>query len=131
MEDGTKTKTVLAQLGINFWNKIAAVVLGYGGIMTLAMIEIDRATGALSLLGQFDNYSPGAIVIVLAFGTLGLYVLRDRVFEPKQWVPARRVAIALNGVLAVASVVAENIALVSVCLMILVFHVVLPRLIQE
>ena len=97
--------------------------------MTLAAIELDHATGVFPFLGLFD--SEGLGVVILACGTLGMYVVRDHVLEPGQWIPARRFAIGLAGSLAIASAATENVPLVLVCLMVMLMHLVLPELIED
>jgi len=92
-------------------------------------VELDHATGIFPFLSLFDKLGLG--VVILAFGTLGMYVVRDRVLEPGQWIPARRFAIGLAGSLAVASAATENVTLVLVCLMIMTMHIVLPGLIED
>ena len=97
----TKTQTTNSKLGLGFWNRIWTVTLLYGGLSTLAVVEIDHASGIFPFLSLFDNQ--GMVVVILAFGTLGMYVVRDRVLEPGQWIPARRFAVGLAGSLTVAS----------------------------
>ena len=116
------------KLGIGFWNKTLAVTLLYGSLTTLAAVELDRIMGVLPFLGLFD--STGLGVVIMAWGTLGMYIVRDRVLDPGQWIPARRFAVGLTGSLAIASAVAEYVPVVLVCLLVLLTHLVLPELIE-
>ncbi len=127
--DSTKTQTVNSKLGLGFWNRTVAVILLYGGLSTLAVVELDHATGIFPFLSLFDNQGLG--VVILAFGTLGMYVVRDRVLVPNQWIPARRFAVGLAGSLTVASAAREDMTLVLVCLMVMIMHIVLPELIED
>ena len=97
--------------------------------MTLVAVELDRAIGVFPFLAMFDSNGLG--VVILACGTLGMYVVRDRVLEPEQWIPARRFAVGLAGSLAVASAAAENVPLVLVCIMVLGMHAVLPMVLHD
>jgi hypothetical protein len=125
----TKTQIVDSKLGLGFWNRTLAVILLYGGLSTLAVVELDHASGIFPFLSLFDNQGLG--VVILAFGTLGMSVVRDRVLEPGQWIPARRFAVGLAGSLAVASAATEDMTLVLVCLMVMIMHIVLPELIED
>ncbi len=117
------------QLGFGFWNKILATTLLYGALTTLVAVETDRATGALPLFDQFDN--GGLLVIILASGSVGLQLLRKKLAEAGQWIPARRFALALTWSLAVESALAGSLPLVLICLMVLGMHVVLPKVLLE
>lgn len=127
--NSTKIQTASPKLGFEFWNRTFAVTLLYGGLMTLAAVELDRAIGAFPFLGMFNSNGLG--VVILACGTLGMYVVRDRVLEPEQWIPARRFAVGLAGSLAVASAAAENVPLVLVCILVLGMHAMLPMVLDD
>lgn len=101
----------------------------YGGLMTLAAIELDRAIGAFPFLSMFNSNE--LWTIMLACGTLGMYVVRDRVLEPGQWIPARRFAVGLTGSLAIASAAAEDVPLVLVCILVLGMHAILPVVLDD
>ena len=75
--------------------------------------------------------SKGLGVVIMACGTLGMYIVRDRVFDQEQWIPARRFGVGLTGSLAIASAVAEYVPVVLVCLLVLLTHLVLPELIED
>jgi len=92
-------------------------------------VEIDRATGIFRFLSLFDKQ--GLCVIIVAYGTLGLHFVRHGVLEPEQRRPARWFGVALAGTLAVASATADNLPLVSVCVIVMIMHMVLPRLIED
>jgi len=127
--NSTKTQTANSKLGLGFWNRTFAVILLYGGLSTLGVVELDHATGIFPFLSLFDNQGLG--IVILAFGTLGMYVVRDRVLDPGQWIPARRFAVGLAGSLAVFSAATEDITLVLVCVMVMIMHIVLPELIED
>ena len=116
---------VSAKLDLGFWNKVWAITLLSGGIATLAAVEVDRATDLLPLLRQLDAY--GLLVMILAGGTVGVHFQHDQVLESGKRIPARRFAVALTAVLAIASAAAGSLPLLLVCATVMAMHVVLSR----
>jgi hypothetical protein len=117
-----------ANLDLRFWNKVWAITLLSGGIATLAAVEVDRATYLLPLVRQLDAY--GLLVLILAAGTVSVHFQHDLVLGSAQRIPARRFALALTAVLAIASAAGGSLSLVLVCATVMAMHLVLSRVLQ-
>lgn len=116
-------------MDLGFWNKVLVTVLLYGGLMTLAAVEVDRFSDAQPILGRLDNVELG--VIILAGGSVGLQFLRKHFVEAGQWISARRFALILTGSLAGVSAAAGSLPLALFCVMVMATHVVLPVVLND
>ena len=114
-----------AKLDLRFWNKVWAITLLSGALAALTAFEVDRATDLLPLIRQLDAY--GLLVLMLAAGTVGVHFQHELVLGSAQRIPARRFALALTAVLAIASAAAGNLSLVLVCATVMAMHLVLSR----
>lgn len=123
-----KTHAGTTKLGLEFWNKVWATTLLSGGIAMLSAVEVDRATAMLPLVRQLDAY--GLLIMILAGGTVSVHFLHHQVLELGQRIPARRFAVALTAVLAIASAAGGSLSLILVCAMVMTMHLALPRILQ-
>ncbi len=90
----TKAQTSNSKLDLGLWNRIWAVTLLYGGLSTLAIVELDHATGVFPFLSLFDDQ--GMVVVILAFGTLEVRHMLSRLYPTSMGEQTFGVAVCRN-----------------------------------
>lgn len=96
------------------------MTLLYGGLNILAAVEFAKWFDVFGGLGDIGNLGLG--VLILAWGTLGLYGARKQFIGAGQWRAALQFAKLLTGGLAVLSTITGSGLLTAACLVLFVVH---------
>ena len=94
MSEGQDEERVSPWRSLSFWNRFAAITLGYGGVNAWLLIRLQRAIGGFAYLEQLNAIGKAAIVLIA--GSIGMHAMRSRFFAPDEWAAVRQAALALS-----------------------------------
>ena len=112
-----------------FWNKFAAITLGYGALTILSEMEYQRRFGGLEYLSRLD--AVGLTTLIVISGSLGTHALRSRGFARDEWRLLRQVMLAMTGALTVVSSCIGQLNLTWICALTFWVHAVMPRFMKD